>query len=43
MVVTWKAYADGGHWIHEPQGVDDMADFFKELAADTLLPVLSHG
>jgi len=28
--VTWKAYADGGHWINEPQGVDDIAGFLHQ-------------
>ena len=22
--ITWKKYEDGGHWINEPQGVDDI-------------------
>lgn len=25
--VTWKSYEDGGHWINEPQGVDDLVEF----------------
>jgi predicted esterase len=29
MEVTWKAYEDGGHWINEPQGVDDIVSFLK--------------
>jgi lysophospholipase II len=29
MTVIWKAYEDGGHWINEPQGVDDMVDFLR--------------
>lgn len=29
--VTWKQYADGGHWIHPKHGVDDMAAFLHEL------------
>jgi len=27
MVVSWKQYEDGGHWVNEPQGVDDIALF----------------
>ena len=27
--VEWHEYEDGGHWVHEPQGVDDIADFLK--------------
>lgn len=29
MNVTWKAYKDGGHWVNEPQGVDDMVKFLN--------------
>lgn len=27
--VEWREYADGGHWVNEPQGVDDIAGFLK--------------
>ncbi len=27
--VTWHEYEDGGHWVNEPQGVDDMVAFIK--------------
>ncbi|KAI3391111.1 hypothetical protein diail_7945 [Diaporthe ilicicola] len=27
--VDWHEYEDGGHWVNEPQGVDDIADFLK--------------
>ncbi|TQV96739.1 phospholipase/Carboxylesterase [Cordyceps javanica] len=27
--VEWHEYADGGHWVNEPQGVDDMLVFIK--------------
>lgn len=27
MVVSWKQYEDGGHWVSEPQGVDDIVLF----------------
>ena len=27
MVVSWKQYKDGGHWVNEPQGVDDIVSF----------------
>ncbi|KAG9230895.1 hypothetical protein BJ875DRAFT_470973 [Amylocarpus encephaloides] len=23
MVVSWTQYDDGGHWVNEPQGVDE--------------------
>jgi len=29
MNVTWRLYEDGGHWVNEPQGVDDMVQFLK--------------
>lgn len=28
--VDWHVYEDGGHWINEPQGVDDIIAFIKE-------------
>lgn len=28
--VVWKHYEDGGHWIQEPRGVDDMVAFLHE-------------
>jgi lysophospholipase-2 len=28
--VSWRAYEDGGHWVNEPQGVDDMVAFLSE-------------
>lgn len=27
--VEWREYADGGHWVNEPQGVDDIVRFIK--------------
>ena len=29
MNVKWRRYQKGGHWIHEPVGVDDMVAFIK--------------
>ena len=29
MVVLWKQYEDGGHWVNEPQGVDDIVSFIR--------------
>ena len=29
MKVTWREYDDGGHWIKEPEGFDDVLDFLK--------------
>jgi len=28
--VTFKAYKDGGHWVNEPQGVDDIVAFVRK-------------
>jgi lysophospholipase-2 len=30
LAVTWKTYEDGGHWINEPRGVDDIVAFLHE-------------
>lgn len=27
--VEWHEYEDGGHWVHEPQGVDDILGFVR--------------
>ncbi|KAI1083059.1 phospholipase/carboxylesterase [Whalleya microplaca] len=29
-MVQWKEYADGGHWVNEPQGVDDIVVFLHK-------------
>jgi predicted esterase len=29
MNVTWKDYYDGGHWVQEPDGIDDIVRFLK--------------
>jgi predicted esterase len=29
MAVTWKEYPNGGHWINDPQGVEDIVAFLK--------------
>lgn len=29
QTVEWHEYEDGGHWINEPQGVDDIASFLR--------------
>lgn len=31
MKPRWCEYADGGHWVNEPQGVDDIVAFMKDL------------
>lgn len=30
MNVEWHEYVDGGHWINEPRGVDDIVNFLKK-------------
>lgn len=35
MTVTWKGYEDGGHWVNEPEGLDDLNDFIKEAFRST--------
>lgn len=27
--VTWREYADGGHWFNSPQGIDDVVEFMN--------------
>ncbi|KAI0381410.1 lysophospholipase II [Hypomontagnella monticulosa] len=27
--VEWKEYEEGGHWVNEPEGVDDIAGFLR--------------
>ena len=31
MQVEWHAYEDGGHWLNEPEGLDDLVEFLKPL------------
>ncbi|KAI1181620.1 lysophospholipase II [Nemania serpens] len=31
--VEWREYEDGGHWVNEPRGVDDMVCFIKKHMA----------
>jgi lysophospholipase II len=33
MNVTWRSYNDGGHWVKEPEGFDDLADFLTATCA----------
>lgn len=30
MDVEWKIYDEGGHWVNEPQGIDDMVSFIRK-------------
>jgi len=30
MDCTWRSYQDGGHWMNEPAGVDDIVSFIRE-------------
>lgn len=36
MAVTWRSYEDGGHWVHEPQGVNDLVDFMRTSITTSL-------
>ena len=29
--VIWKEYKDGGHWVQEPQGINDLAAFLESI------------
>ncbi|KAK0705458.1 Alpha/Beta hydrolase protein [Lasiosphaeris hirsuta] len=29
--VEWHGYEDGGHWVNEPQGVDDFVNFLRRV------------
>ncbi|KAK3680931.1 hypothetical protein LTR37_021032 [Vermiconidia calcicola] len=31
MEVEWCQYEDGGHWVNEPQGIDDIARFMHRV------------
>ncbi|KAK3344224.1 Alpha/Beta hydrolase protein [Lasiosphaeria hispida] len=31
FLVDWHEYEDGGHWVNEPQGVDDFATFLRKI------------
>jgi predicted esterase len=31
--VEYKEYEDGGHWIHQAYGVDDMAAFIRRITS----------
>ncbi|KAK3369582.1 Alpha/Beta hydrolase protein [Lasiosphaeria ovina] len=32
--VEWHEYDDGGHWINEPQGVDDFVNFLRRVVGE---------
>jgi predicted esterase len=32
--VEWHEYEDGGHWINEPQGVDNLVDFLRRVMSN---------
>lgn len=31
MRVAWREYADGGHWLNEPHGIDDLVGFLETV------------
>ncbi|KAK7536095.1 Alpha/Beta hydrolase protein [Phyllosticta citribraziliensis] len=33
MPVEWRTYKHGGHWVNEPQGIDDMVGFSHEAGS----------
>jgi predicted esterase len=35
IVVSWKQYKDGGHWVNEPQGVDDIVSFIRGVESSS--------
>ena len=35
MTVTWKGYEDEGHWVNEPEGLNELNDFIKEASRST--------
>jgi hypothetical protein len=30
MTAPWREYRDTGHWVNEPQGMDDVIAFLKK-------------
>lgn len=30
MSVAWKMYEEGGHWVNEPKGIDDLVAFIRK-------------
>jgi predicted esterase len=35
MQVEWHAYEYGGHWLNEPEGVDDLTEFLKYCSSQS--------
>jgi predicted esterase len=35
LQVEWREYEDGGHWVNEPQGMDDIARFMNRNMASS--------
>jgi len=33
--VEWHEYADGGHWINTPQGIDHFVEFLRKRTLTT--------
>ena len=34
MAVEWHCYEDGGHWVNEPRGVDDVVAFIMKVTKE---------
>lgn len=43
LEVNWNEYEDGGHWINEPRGVDDIVAFFEDKISARKRIGISHN
>jgi lysophospholipase II len=43
LTVCWKAYEDGGHWVNEPRGVDDIISFLQDNTTITTTTTNFHA
>jgi predicted esterase len=37
MSVEWREYENGGHWVNEPKGVDDIVSFIQKVMGERVL------
>jgi lysophospholipase-2 len=35
MSVRWERFSDGGHWLNEPKGMDEVVRFIEEVMKAT--------
>lgn len=40
LIVQWKEYEEGGHWVNEPGGIDDILSFLQECHSSACHRVL---